>query len=279
MTIVSIIAPGAMGAAVGARLVEHGVQVRTTLTGRSPASGARARDSGIHVVDGSQLVDSDIILSIVPPGQALSVAESLAPLIAASVRKPAYADCNAISPTSAEIIARVIAGCGARFVDAGIIGGPPKPGAAGPVFYTSGSDAPALEVLGQHGLRVRDLRAPIGAASSLKMSYAGITKGLTALGAAMMLAATRAGVAPALAAELADSQPEVMAWLARSIPDMYAKAHRWVAEMDEIAVFAAEDPPTHGIYKNIAARYQALAEDQAGPKLAVEALDAFLHRH
>ena len=34
---------------------------------------------------------------------------------------------------------------------------------------------------------------PIGAASAMKMSYAGITKGFTALGAAMMLAATRGG--------------------------------------------------------------------------------------
>ena len=51
------------------------------------------------------------------------------------------------------MIAGIMAGCGARFIDAGIIGGPPKPGAPGPVFYTSGPDAPALDVLAQHGLR------------------------------------------------------------------------------------------------------------------------------
>jgi 3-hydroxyisobutyrate dehydrogenase-like beta-hydroxyacid dehydrogenase len=277
-----------MGAAVGARLVEHGLEVRTSLTGRSPASGARAQSSGMRPVDLPQIVDADIILSIVPPGQALSLAETLAPLIAESARKrklaaaaapaPAYADCNAISPQAAEMVAQVIAGCGARFVDAGIIGGPPKPGAPGPVFYTSGPDAPALDVLIPYGLRVRDLHAPIGAASSLKMSYAGITKGLTALGAAMMLAATRSGAAPALAAELADSQPELLAWLSRSIPGMYSKAYRWVAEMEEIATFAGEDAPTQGIYNSIAAFYQALAEDHAGPQRDVAALDAFLRR-
>jgi len=276
MTVVAIIAPGAMGAAVGARLVEHGLEVRTTLTGRSESSRARAQDSGMRAVDLPRIVDADIILSIVPPGQALSVAESLVPLITESARKPVYADCNAISPQSAAMVAGIIAGSGARFVDAGIIGGPPKPGATGPVFYTSGPDAPALDLLVQYGLRVRDLHAPIGAASGLKMSYAGITKGLTALGAAMMLAATRCGVAMALDAELADSQPELLAWFGRSIPEMYAKAYRWVAEMEEIATFSHEDAPTQGIYESIAALYHTLADDYAGPKLDVAALDAFL---
>ena len=61
---------------------------------------------------------------------------------------------------------------------------------------------------------------PVGAASALKMSYAGITKGFTALGAVMMLAATRAGTAEALRRELADSQPNLLAWLTRAVPAM-----------------------------------------------------------
>jgi len=83
-------------------------------------------------------------------------------------------------------------------VDAGIICGPPKPGTPGPLIYTFGPDAPALGMLAQHGLRISDLHGPVGAASGLKMSYAGITKGLTALASAMMLAAMRFGTAPAL---------------------------------------------------------------------------------
>ena len=47
------------------------------------------------------------------------------------------------------------------------------------------------------GLDVRVLGGPLSAASALKMSYAGITKGTQALGAVMMLAATRAGTADA----------------------------------------------------------------------------------
>ena len=124
---------------------------------------------------------------------------------------------------------------GTPFVDAGIIGGPPKPGGAGPVFYLSGEKAGEVAALEEFGLACKVLDGPVGAASALKMSYAGITKGLTALASVMILAATRAGTADALRRELGDSQPMLLAWFERQIPSMFGKAYRWVAEMEEIA--------------------------------------------
>lgn len=278
MPVIAVIAPGAMGAAVGGRLVEHGAEVWTVLAGRSPASAARARAAGMMDVDVRQVSAADIVLSIVPPGEALALARSLSPVLREATRKPVYADCNAVSPQTVAAIAAEVDAAGACFVDAGIIGGPPKPGTPGPLIYASGPHAPALAMLAQHGLRVSDLHGPVGAASGLKMSYAGITKGLTALASAMMLAATRFGAAPALAAELAASQPDLLKYLTRSVPDMYPKAYRWVAEMQEIAAFAGEDGPTRDIYTGIAALYAELAQDAAGPKQEVGALDAFLGR-
>ncbi len=276
MPVIAVIAPGAMGAAVGARLVEHGAEVWTLLASRSQASAARAEKAGMRDVDLRQLGEAEIILSIVPPGEAMALARSVAPVLRDAARKPVYADCNAVSPQTAAAIAADISATGTRFVDAGIIGGPPKSGTPGPMIYTSGPDAAALDVLARHGLRVSDLNGDLGAASGLKMSYAGITKGLTALGSAMMLAATRFGAAPALAAELAASQPDLLRYLGRSVPDMYPKAYRWVAEMQEIAAFAGEDAATRDIYAAIAALYQGFARDAAGPRTDVGALDAFL---
>ena len=270
---VAIIAPGAMGAAVGQVLVHHGVEVRTWLAGRSPASAARAAAAGLIATDRDGIAACDIILSIVPPGEALALAERLAPALKPGVL---YADCNAVSPQTVQLVGAVIAATGARFVDAGIIGLPPAPGKTGPSFYASGPDAPGLAVLGAHGLVVKVLDGPIGAASGLKMSYAGITKGLTGLAAAMMLAATRFGAAPDLAAELAHSQPNLLAGLQRSVPNMYSKAYRWVAEMEEIAAFAGEDAATRQIYQGLAALYEGLARDQAGAQQDIGALDAFL---
>ena len=44
---VAIVAPGAMGSAIGHRLDSHGFQVLTSLEGRSDASVARARRCGM----------------------------------------------------------------------------------------------------------------------------------------------------------------------------------------------------------------------------------------
>jgi len=271
---VAVIAPGAMGSGVARRLVENGVEVRTWLDGRSAASAARAEAAGMRAVGEVEIAECDIVLSIVPPAEALPLAQRLAPTLAAAARKPVYVDCNAVSPQTVLRIAAVMAGV--PFIDAGIIGLPPKPGGEAPVFYSSGPDAAALLPLAAHGLPVKLLTGPIGAASGLKMSYAGITKGLTALGAAMMLAATRFGAADDLRAELAASQPQLLPRFRRSVPDMFPKAYRWVAEMQEIADFAGEDAATRQIYLGIAALYERLALDFEGEQTEIAELRAFV---
>jgi len=257
---IAVIAPGEMGGAVGRRLAEHGTRIITSLAGRSPGSIARAERAGFTAMASVDelAAAADIILSIVPPGEAVGLAEQWAPVLARAARKPLYVDCNAVSPATAARIGGVLASTGAAYVDAAIIGPPPS-ASSRTVFYASGDAAPKLERLNRLGLVLRVLDAPIGAAAALKMAYAGITKGLTGLGAAMMLGATRSGIDAALAQELAESQPQLLAWLARQVPSMYPKAHRWVAEMEEIAAFAAADPAAAQIYQGLARLYQRLA--------------------
>src|SRR3984893_14542022 len=76
---VAIVGAGEMGAAVGRRLRESGARVRTSLAGRSAESVARVRDAGLEVVndDESLVRDANFVLSIVPPGVAVDVAERL----------------------------------------------------------------------------------------------------------------------------------------------------------------------------------------------------------
>lgn len=271
--VVAIIAQGAMGAGVAARLHEHGVTVLTSLEGRSRASVERAKAAGMQDASWADIAAADIILSIVPPGEALPLAKHLAPALTVANRKPVYVDCNAVSPETVKDIAKVVADTGCTFVDAGIIGGPPKAGYA-PVFYYSGVGPDTVERLNGHGLVFRSLNGPVGSASALKMSYGGITKGLTAVGAAMILSAERAGVGDALKAELADSQPGLLAYFTRSVPDMFPKAYRWVAEMEEIAHFHGHGP-SQEMYEAIAALYQRLAADMAGEKAEVRELSRF----
>ena len=274
---IAIIAQGSMGAGVARRLTDNGVRVLTSLAGRSAASAARAKDAGMVDASDAEIAAADVILSIVPPGDALPFAQRLAPALTAATGKPLYVDCNAVSPDTVKQIAVAIAPTGARFADAGIIGGPPRAGYGGPVFYCSGADAATLARLNDFGLVFRPVDGDIGAASALKMTYGGITKGLTAVGSAMLLAAERAGVAEALHAELAASQPNLLAYFQRSVPDMFGKAYRWVAEMEEIAHFTGGGP-SREMYEAIADLYERLAADNRSEKVDIGALAKFFEK-
>jgi 3-hydroxyisobutyrate dehydrogenase-like beta-hydroxyacid dehydrogenase len=183
----------------------------------------------MQAVDDAEIGSADIVLSIVPPAEALPLAERLASMLGKARRKPLYVDCNAVNPETVLRIADAVVGAGAPFADGGIIGGPPRAGYDGPGIYVSGPDATRLAELNQFGLKLLVMDAPVGAASALKMCYGGLTKGLIALGASLALAADRAGIAEALQTELAQSQPALVAWFQRMVPGMPAKAYRWVA--------------------------------------------------
>jgi len=276
--VVAVIAPGAMGAAVGKRLVDYGAKVLTSLEGRSKETQARAKAAGMAGAADEDIARADFILSILPPGDALKLAERFVPTLTASNAKPIYVDCNAINPQTVERVAAVIAPTECPFVDAGIIGQPPKPGDAGPRIYASGPAAPRLAALRDYGLDIRVLAGAPAAASALKMSYAGITKGTQAIGAAMMLAATRAGSADDLFTELQSSQKEMFGWLKRQLTMMPPKAYRWVAEMQEIAGFVGDDPAARELYEGAAEFYERFAEDFAAGKKDAAALSAFLNK-
>jgi putative dehydrogenase len=273
---VAIIAPGNMGAGVAKRLTENKVTVLTSLAGRSAASARRAADAGMQAVEDRQLAEADFLLSIVPPGDSAALARRLAPILTAANRKPVYVECNAVSPSTMLTIADIIKPTGCAFVGAGIIGPPPKPGSTNTKFYASGPHAGTFASLNDYGLIVRVLDGPLTAASALKMSYAGITKGFTALGAAIMLAATRGGSAEALKSEIAESIPGLDAFLTRQTPNMYAKAYRWVAELDEISTFVGKEFPENEMLSAAARFYERIAEDFEGEKKEIAVMNKFV---
>ena len=305
---VAIVAPGNMGAAVAKRLGEHRVSVVTVLEGRGAASASRAHDAGMRAASRDKLCEAQFILSILPPGAALSFAQLMAPTLAAAARKPVFVDCNAVSPDTVREIGAVIAAAGTPFIDAAIIGLPPQPGGPSPHFYASGPDAARLQTLGSFGLDIRVLDGPVGAASALKMCYAGINKGVAAIAAAMILAAARSGASAALHQELSESLPGLLNSLRRQIPDMLPKAYRWVAEMREIAAFGGDDATTttrddsangaarddrstaaqiprsaneatREIFDGFARLYDFISQDVAGDQRASSVLTRFFNEH
>lgn len=253
-----------MGSAVGRRLVESGARVLTYLDGRSDDTITRAMAAGMERGSLAEIAEADLILSIVPPLVATSVATSLAGPLAAARQKATFIDFNAISPSTMGEVASILSKTGSVVLDGSIIGGPPEQNGTGPTFYVSGDPDHRSEVLTSHQLKVRRIDGPLGAASALKMVYAGISKGTIGLGAAMLLAAATSGSAESLRTEMAVSLPEVQTRLRKSVPTMYPKAYRWVAEMREISHFLGPENPAAKIFEGLADVFSSFAADLEG---------------
>lgn len=269
MTTIAVVAMGEMGSGVARRLAERGARVVTSLGGRSAASAKRAADAGVAIVadDAALIAQADMLLSIVPPSVAGETTQRFLPLIAAAARRPVYIDCNAIAPQTLHAIAGPFVENRLPFIDGSIIGGPPRADGSSPRLYLSGPIASEAETLRQLGIDTRVLSTALGDASTLKMSYAGITKGSQALGAAMALGAGRNGALDSLVAELKFSQPQIYAWLAKGLPTMYDKAYRWDGEMREIAKFLLPEQGASTMLTGAADLYQHIAADnREGPQ-------------
>jgi 3-hydroxyisobutyrate dehydrogenase-like beta-hydroxyacid dehydrogenase len=240
--IVGIVHPGEMGAAVGHCLLAAGHDVLWASEGRSTATRRRARGFREVATLDDLVREAKAVLSICPPHAALDVAEALCGF------DGIYVDANAVSPETSKRIASLHA----RFVDGGIIGGPPR--APGTRLYLTGAEAPAVAAL----FEATDLDARLSVdAGALKMVYAAWSKGTAALLLAIRDVARHYGVDGELADEWSLSVGELPERLAQAERSAAEKGWRWIHEMDEIAeTFAAAGVPA-GFHRAAAEVYRA----------------------
>ena len=272
---VGILSPGDMGHTVGDVLRQNGLRVITCLQGRSQRTQQLAEKAGIQDVPTyPQLVtEADLILSIMVPAQAMSAATAVAEALQQVDTPLTYADCNAIAPQTVRKLGEVIAAAGGTFVDASIIGPPPRnPGATR--FYASGPDLSLFSELSNYGLDVRPLSDKIGHASAIKMCYASLTKGLTALCTELLTAARVLGVSEALTAEFQLSQSALFERMEKGLPGMPPKARRWIGEMEEISATFAHVGLTPNILTGAADMYRFVGDTHLAD-LPPEARDQF----
>ena len=230
---VGIISAGDMGSAIGAMLTSAGVDAATSLDGRSELTRTRAVEAGLRDVGSlDALVEqSDLILSVLVPGQAIPIAEDVAGAMVRTGNRPAFAECNAIAPQTVAQITTLLRDTGSTVIDAGIIGPPPRAGRSSTRIYCSGPDTSALEALTAAGLDIRNAGIEVGHASGLKMVYAASTKGTTAVWTELLVAARAMGLLEPLLAEFGGSRDAAIA----TVPEMPRRARRWIGEMEEIA--------------------------------------------
>jgi 3-hydroxyisobutyrate dehydrogenase-like beta-hydroxyacid dehydrogenase len=283
---IGLLHPGEMGAAIGRVLVEAGHTVLWVAQDRSRATARRAAAAGL--TDAGAVGDlagrAEVVLSVCPPRAAAAVAGSVAKAGFGGL----FVDANAIAPRTARAVAVVAGEPGAAFVDGGIIGSPPQPGAQpgtghGPRLYLAGARAPEVAALFD-GTAVTAclVDGEVGAASAVKMAYAAWTKGAAALVLAARALARSERVEGTLLAEWGASQPQLTAQVETAAASAAAKGWRWDPEMTEIAAAMADAGLPDGFGRAAAEIYRcapqadpaALAETAPGDvvELVLEAL-------
>jgi 3-hydroxyisobutyrate dehydrogenase-like beta-hydroxyacid dehydrogenase len=273
-TVIGLLHPGEMGAAVGRCLTGAGHPVLWASEGRGPDTAARARDAGLTDVRTARKLVSEaqIVLSICPPHAALDVAWIVHGFTGL------YVDANAIAPGTAREVAQLITDSGGRYVDGGIIGSPPV--TAGTTrLYLSGTDASHVQPLfAGTPLEARIVSGSATAASAVKMAYASWTKGSSALLLTARALAQAEGVEDDLLAEWAISQPQLPDQVARAARSAITKGWRWVGEMEEIAHTMAGAGLPDGFHQAAAEVYRRSPRlaGSAGPAAAIAAVLAAL---
>lgn len=233
--------------------------------------------------DEELVVNSDYILSIVPPRDALSTAQrilqaSTLPSFSHRKGRPLYyLDLNAISPRSAREIEQLFQPVSSvlRLIDGSIIGAPPKLKSDKPDDPTFWS-RPSIPASGPYPLsdahpsganlakvlNMRHIAPEIGQASGLKMCFASLTKGMTALAIQSFTTAHRLGVLGELQDHLESYSPKTLALAQNGLVGMPPKAYRWVREMEEIGETFATDGGFEGeenVFKGVSKTYDLVA--------------------
>jgi len=265
VTTIGILHPGEMGSAVGGAARAGGARVVWASAGRGAATRRRAETDGLEDVGTIARLarESETIVSVCPPASAADVAREVAALRFGGT----FVDANAIAPATTRAVGDIITAGGARFVDGGIIGPPPRK-AGEARLYLSGPGAAAVAAIFKGSLLgAIVVDGGVGAASAVKMAYAAWTKGSQALLLAIRALAAHEGVDAALVAEWARSQPDATARSERAVSANIKKAWRFVGEMEEIAsTFEAAGLPG-GFHEAAGEVYRRLAgwKDTATP--------------
>ncbi|HSK39738.1 MAG TPA: DUF1932 domain-containing protein [Arenibaculum sp.] len=237
MTTMAILYPGALGGPVARLLSGRGVDLVTDVGGRSRRTRANALAAGMRLADGLRdaVAGSGIILSLVPPAQAVGMAQRCAEAAGGfpSTPRRLYVDANSISPPKLETVAGIVSAAGMDCVDAAVIG-PAAMLGDGTFFVLSGPRAGEVAALLNGSADAMVVGAKPGDASALKMSVGLITKALAALGLEMYGLSARLGQTDALSAVLHRMYPETLEFLARNLTTFQRHGPRRVDEMRDL---------------------------------------------
>lgn len=219
--------------------------------------------------DEALVQQANFLFSILVPSEATALAQRFAPLLNQN-SKTIFVDMNAIAPQTVRSIGALFPQ--GNFVDGSIIGPPPRSPERKSAIYLSGAHAQKVADLFQYtnSVRAHVLGKEIDQASALKMCYASLSKGATALAIQSCVTAKSYGLDQVLFDELKQSMSATYESLKRSIPSMAPKAGRWVGEMEEIAKTYEDVGLSPRMFQGAADTYRFVAEQTPLGKEIIE---------
>lgn len=202
-----------------------------------PARKAAMADCGVIACDSvaEAVAGAQVVLSLVTADQAVAAAASVAPLLPAGA---IYVDMNSVAPGTKQAAAAAILQHGGRYVDVAVMA-PVDPARLNVPLLFAGPDAlEAMMLLRALGFaKTRVVGDKVGQASAIKLCRSVMVKGLEALTAEMVLAASKAGVLDEVLASL-DASEKHVPWAERAdynLDRMLHHGRRRAAEMAESA--------------------------------------------
>lgn len=226
---IALFHPGAMGSRLAGELVTAGHDVAWVPSGRSAESASRAAAEGFSGLSFDEAVGTaELVLCSCAPQGAVAVAR----VVGATGFSGVYVDANPLSPQSLREATESLPS--ATFVDAGVVGPPPRPG--GFTHLMLSGDAAGLVSDLYAGSQVTPLvvGAEVGAASAAKSAFALYNKGRLALAELARGLARQHGVLDALEAQAGRPDSSSLADGPR-VDGLREVAWRWGPEFDELA--------------------------------------------
>lgn len=165
---------GEVASTLSQGLLKEGLEVSTSIKGRSPRTVLKAKKSGVNLINSNEELarNCQILISTVVPKNAVKVAHEIGDSF-----RGIYVDLNNVGPATVRKCMKYQTN--SKFVDAAIIGSI-RSGIKTPII-ASGKYASEFEKLNDYGMKIEVIGDEVGQASSIKLLRSSYTKGLAAL--------------------------------------------------------------------------------------------------
>ena len=257
---IGILHAGDLGSAVAKLLRKSNLRVVTTCKGRSQRTCEQAKSSGMVTLASIDDVisQSDIVLSLVLPESAFSIARKYADLARLRPTGSVFVDANSIDLEQVAQIERLITEKGIPFLDAAIHGSAQRLEEVN-LLYLSGPNSEGVAEVFEGVMKVTNLGGRVGDASRMKLIISAMSKTLAAMFLEIGALAEKSAMLEPFLETCHQFYPGIMSAIERTLPTYPRHASRRADQLRDIENFSLSCGLSSGIIKAAGERIEDVA--------------------